>query len=89
MSPWLAPINDNLQYLLGNGKDSLKEYVSEGIIEIEMRRLNGLIILLWINCWYGTTVLITLELTRQQQISQLQATGLTILKTLLVLALAT
>jgi len=35
MSPWLAPINDNLQYLLGNGKDSLKEYVSEGIIEIE------------------------------------------------------
>jgi PhoH-like ATPase len=35
MSPWLAPINDNLQYLLGNGKDSLKEYVNEGIIEIE------------------------------------------------------
>ena len=35
MSPWLAPINDNLQYLLGNGRDSLKEYVNEGIIEIE------------------------------------------------------
>ena len=35
MSPWVAPINDNLQFLLGNGRDSLKEYVNEGIIEIE------------------------------------------------------
>tara|TARA_R110000824_G_scaffold24497_2_gene86227 strand:+ start:2446 stop:3780 length:1335 start_codon:yes stop_codon:yes gene_type:complete len=35
MSPWLAPINDNLQFLLGNGRDSLKEYINEGIIEIE------------------------------------------------------
>tara|TARA_R110000737_G_scaffold7942_1_gene23023 strand:+ start:1105 stop:2439 length:1335 start_codon:yes stop_codon:yes gene_type:complete len=35
MSPWVAPINDNLQFLLGNGRDSLKEYVAEGIIEIE------------------------------------------------------
>ena len=29
------PIQDNLQYILGNDKETLEEYVSRGIIEIE------------------------------------------------------
>jgi PhoH-like ATPase len=35
MSPWLAPIQDNLEYLMGNNKATLEMYVSEGTIEIE------------------------------------------------------
>ena len=35
MMPWLAPIQDNLKYLLGNNKDTLKMYISQGVIEIE------------------------------------------------------
>jgi len=35
MSPWLAPIQDNLEYLMGNDKLTLATYVSEGTIEIE------------------------------------------------------
>ena len=35
MAPWLSPIKDNLQFLMGGKKDLLKEYVEEGIIEVE------------------------------------------------------
>ena len=35
MSPWLAPIQDNLEYLMGNNKATLEMYVSDGTIEIE------------------------------------------------------
>tara|TARA_R110002020_G_scaffold189156_5_gene388070 strand:- start:174 stop:1511 length:1338 start_codon:yes stop_codon:yes gene_type:complete len=35
MSPWLAPIQDNLQFLMGNDKATLEEYRMQGIIEIE------------------------------------------------------
>ena len=35
MMPWLAPIQDNLKYLLGNNKDTLKMYIAQGVIEIE------------------------------------------------------
>jgi len=35
MMPWLAPIQDNLQYLFGNDKITLDMYVDEGKIEIE------------------------------------------------------
>ena len=35
MLPWLAPIQDNLQFLLGNDKITLDMYVDEGKIEIE------------------------------------------------------
>jgi len=35
MSPWLAPIQDNLEYLMGNDKLTLGAYVQEGTIEIE------------------------------------------------------
>jgi len=35
MMPWLAPIQDNLQYLFGNDKMTLDMYVQEGKIEIE------------------------------------------------------
>lgn len=35
MLPWLTPIQDNLQFLLGNDKIVLEEYMSKGIIEIE------------------------------------------------------
>ena len=35
MSPWLAPIQDNLHYLMGNDKETLRMYVSQGTIEIE------------------------------------------------------
>jgi len=34
MDPWLAPIQDNLEFLMGN-KKTLDMYVSNGIIEIE------------------------------------------------------
>ena len=35
MTPWLAPIQDNLRYLMGNDKETLRMYVSQGTIEIE------------------------------------------------------
>jgi len=35
MHPWLMPIQDNLQNILGNDKATLEEYMSLGIIEIE------------------------------------------------------
>ena len=35
MAPWLSPIKDNLRFLMDNKKDQLKEYVDQGIIEIE------------------------------------------------------
>ena len=35
MTPWLAPIQDNLQYLMGNDKITLDMYIDKGIIEIE------------------------------------------------------
>jgi len=35
MEPWLAPIRDNLQFLLGNDKMMVQDYLEKGIIEIE------------------------------------------------------
>ena len=35
MAPWLMPIQDNLQYLLGDDKATLEMYMSDGIIELE------------------------------------------------------
>ena len=35
MLPWLAPIQDNLQFLMGNDKTTLDMYIDEGRIEIE------------------------------------------------------
>ena len=35
MMPWLMPIQDNLQYLMGNNKSTLQMYVEKGKIEIE------------------------------------------------------
>ena len=35
MEPWLAPVQDNLQYLMGNDKETLKMYTFDGTIEIE------------------------------------------------------
>ena len=35
MNPWLKPIQDNLQYILGNDKATLEDYMSKGIIEVE------------------------------------------------------
>ena len=35
MAPWLAPIQDNLQNLMGNDKETLKMYTDNGTIEIE------------------------------------------------------
>jgi PhoH-like ATPase len=35
MSPWLAPIQDNLRALLGNDKATLAEYMHNGTIELE------------------------------------------------------
>ena len=35
MMPWLAPIQDNLQYLLGDDKMTLNMYVDDGKIEVE------------------------------------------------------
>ena len=35
MSPWLMPIQDNLQFILGNDKATLEEYMEKGIIEVE------------------------------------------------------
>jgi len=35
MTPWLAPIQDNLRYLMGNDKETLRMYTQQGTIEIE------------------------------------------------------
>jgi PhoH-like ATPase len=35
MSPWLMPIQDNLQFLMGNDKITLDIYMQKGTIEIE------------------------------------------------------
>ena len=35
MAPWVAPIQDNLQYLMGNDKITLDMYMDKGVIEIE------------------------------------------------------
>ena len=35
MSPWLAPIQDNLRFLMGNDRTTLEQYMDQGIIEIE------------------------------------------------------
>jgi len=35
MSPWLMPIQDNLQFLMGNDKTTLDIYMQKGIIEME------------------------------------------------------
>jgi PhoH-like ATPase len=35
MSPWLRPIQDNLQFLMGNDKITLELYMQKGVIEIE------------------------------------------------------
>lgn len=35
MKPWLMPIQDNLQYIMGNDKITLEEYMGQGIIELE------------------------------------------------------
>ena len=35
MAPWLAPIQDNLQYLMGNEKSALQMYMEKGKIEVE------------------------------------------------------
>jgi len=35
MAPWVAPIQDNLQFLMGNDKETLKMYVDNGTIEVE------------------------------------------------------
>jgi len=35
MAPWLMPIQDNLQFLMGDDKATLEMYVDRGIIEVE------------------------------------------------------
>jgi len=35
MMPWIAPIRDNLKYLMGNDKGTLDSYIGQGTIEIE------------------------------------------------------
>tara|TARA_B100000287_G_scaffold419667_1_gene458168 strand:- start:11386 stop:12738 length:1353 start_codon:yes stop_codon:yes gene_type:complete len=35
MHPWLMPIQDNLQFLMGNDKAMLEQYTERGLIEIE------------------------------------------------------
>jgi len=35
MTPWLAPIQDNLQYLMGDDRATLEMYMNKGVIEIE------------------------------------------------------
>ena len=35
MLPWLKPIQDNLQFLMGNDKGMMEDYMEKGIIEIE------------------------------------------------------
>jgi PhoH-like ATPase len=35
MTPWLAPIQDNLQYLMGDDRATLEMYMEKKVIEIE------------------------------------------------------
>jgi len=35
MSPWLMPIQDNLQFLMGNDKVTMGMYMDKGVVEIE------------------------------------------------------
>lgn len=35
MLPWLKPIQDNLQFLMGNDKGMMEDYMNRGIIEVE------------------------------------------------------
>jgi PhoH-like ATPase len=35
MIPWLSPIKDNLEHLMGSDKKTLDLYINDGIIEIE------------------------------------------------------
>tara|TARA_Y100000593_G_C4169260_1_gene266092 strand:- start:203 stop:697 length:495 start_codon:yes stop_codon:yes gene_type:complete len=35
MRPWLAPIRDNLQFLMGGDKFMMEEYMTNGTVEIE------------------------------------------------------
>ena len=35
MDPWLMPIKDNLEFLMGNDRDMVKMYFEQGVIEIE------------------------------------------------------
>ena len=35
MSPWIAPIKDNLQFLMDDDKEAMELYFSKGIIDIE------------------------------------------------------
>ena len=35
MSPWLMPIQDNLQFLMGNDKVTMGMYLDKGVVEIE------------------------------------------------------
>jgi len=35
MKPWLMPIQDNLQYIMGNDRVTLEEYMDQGVIELE------------------------------------------------------
>ena len=35
MNPWLAPIEDNLRFLMGNDKETLQMYMDSGTIEVE------------------------------------------------------
>ena len=35
MRPWLAPIRDNMQFLMGNDKIMMEEYMTNGTVEIE------------------------------------------------------
>lgn len=35
MDPWLMPIKDNLEFLMGNDRDTVKMYFEQGVIEIE------------------------------------------------------
>tara|TARA_Y100000296_G_scaffold68843_1_gene82225 strand:- start:1596 stop:2915 length:1320 start_codon:yes stop_codon:yes gene_type:complete len=35
MSPWLMPIQDNLQFLMGDDKSTLDIYMEKGVIEVE------------------------------------------------------
>jgi PhoH-like ATPase len=35
MAPWLAPIQDNLQFLMGNDRSTIDMYMDNGTIELE------------------------------------------------------
>tara|TARA_B100000809_G_scaffold264620_1_gene320946 strand:+ start:242 stop:1522 length:1281 start_codon:yes stop_codon:yes gene_type:complete len=35
MLPWIAPIQDNLRFLMGNDRNALRMYIDDGTIEIE------------------------------------------------------